>query len=144
MFDLLSKLVFLSLLHIDKAYSSAKYITKSLFHYYKLNSHKKKIYLFGVFSDKEYDKIIEITAPLAEYIYTVETPDNPRALPAEELAREVAKVNPAVEPADSIADAVKKSLIKAGKDDVILVFGSLSFLKQAEEALNFLTNEENL
>lgn len=53
MFDLLSKLVFLSLLHIDKAYSSAKYITKSLFHYYKLNSHKKKIYLFESFSTKK-------------------------------------------------------------------------------------------
>ena len=96
---------------------------------------QKKIYIFGVFSDKEYDKIIEITAPLAEYIYTVETPDNPRALPAEELAKEVAKVNAAVEPAMSIADAVKRSLNRAGKDDVIMVFGSLSFLKEVEACL---------
>lgn len=53
MFELLSKLVFLSLLHIDKEYSNAKYITKSLFHYYKLNYHKKKIYLFQSFNTKK-------------------------------------------------------------------------------------------
>ena len=49
--------------------------------------------------------------PLAQHIITVETPNNPRALPAEELAAAVAKVNPSVEAADSIAQAVEGNRI---------------------------------
>ena len=41
----------------------------------------------GVFADKEYKIVLEKTAHFAEKIYTIETPDNPRALPAEELAK---------------------------------------------------------
>lgn len=57
----------------------------------------------GMFKDKDYDQVIGMTAPLAQHIITVETPNNPRALPAQELAAAVAKVNPSVEAADSIA-----------------------------------------
>lgn len=96
---------------------------------------KKLYYIFGVFKDKDYHKIIELTAPLAEHIITVETPDNPRALSAEELKKEVEKVNPSVEAAQSISEAVTKSLKKAKKEDAIIIFGSLSFLKEAEEAV---------
>ena len=96
---------------------------------------RKKYYIFGVFSDKEYDKIIEITARLAEHIFAVETPDNPRALPAQELAKAVRRVNPSVEAAESIAEAVQKSFQLAEPDDVILAFGSLSFLAEVECAV---------
>ena len=96
---------------------------------------RKKYYIFGVFSDKEYDKIIDITAGLAEHIYTVETPGNPRALPAEKLAEAVRTVNPSVEAADCISDAVEKSMAMAGKDGVIIAFGSLSFLGEVEKAV---------
>ncbi len=96
---------------------------------------QKKYYIFGVFSDKEYDKIIEITAGLAEHIFAVETPDNPRALPAQELAKAVRRVNPSVEAAESIAEAVQKSFQLAEPDDVILAFGSLSFLAEVERAV---------
>ncbi len=96
---------------------------------------RKKYYIFGVFSDKEYDKIIDITAPLAEHIITIETPDNPRALPAGQLAEAVRRVNPSVEAARSIAEAVEKSFALAGEKDVILIFGSLSFLGDVERAV---------
>lgn len=96
---------------------------------------RKKYYIFGVFSDKEYDKIIDITAGLAEHIFTVQTPDNPRALPAEELARAVSRVNPSVEAVGDIETAVKKSFETAKEDDVILAFGSLSFLGAVEDAV---------
>lgn len=111
---------------------AARRLRESVLKYFK---NRKKYYIFGVFSDKEYDKIIEITADLAEHIYTVETPDNPRALPAERLAEAVRRKNPSVEAAESIPDAVKKSLAAAGPEDVIIVFGSLSFLGAAEQAL---------
>lgn len=64
---------------------------------------KKLYFVMGMFKDKDYDQVIGMTAPLAQHIITVETPNNPRALPAQELAAAVAKVNPSVEAADSIA-----------------------------------------
>lgn len=101
----------------------------------KYFSNRKKIYIFGVFSDKEYDKIIEITAGLADHIFTVETPGNPRALPAKALAEAVKPRNPSVEAAGGIEEAVAKALAIAGKEDVILAFGSLSFLGDVEQAV---------
>lgn len=102
---------------------------------------QKKYYIFGVFSDKEYDKIIESTAPLAEHIFAIETPDNPRALPADQLAEAVRKVNPSVETAENIADAVKKAFAAAHQEDVIVIFGSLSFLGEVERTVAELTAE---
>ena len=92
-------------------------------------------YIFGMFKDKDYGKVISLTAPLARNIITVETPDNERAMPAEMLREEVAKVNSSVEAADSIAAAVKKTFAQAAEDDVIVIFGSLSFLGEAERAV---------
>ncbi|HIR14178.1 MAG TPA: bifunctional folylpolyglutamate synthase/dihydrofolate synthase [Candidatus Choladousia intestinavium] len=100
---------------------------------------RKKYYIFGVFSDKEYDKIIDITAKDACRIFTVETPDNPRALPAGELAGAVKRVNPRVEAAESIPDAVRKCFSLAGCEDVILIFGSLSFLGEARKAVESIS-----
>ena len=56
-------------------------------------------------------------------------------MPAERLREEVAKVNFSVEAADSIAAAVKKTFAQAEEDDVIVIFGSLSFLGEAERAV---------
>ena len=92
-------------------------------------------YIFGMFRDKDHEKVIELTAPLAEHIITVETPDNVRATPAETLKEEVAGVNPSVEAAKSIADAVEKTFSQASPEDVIVIFGSLSFLGEAERAV---------
>ena len=90
----------------------------------------------GVFADKDYEKVIELTAPLAKRIVTVQTPDNPRALPAEVLKKAVEKVNPNVTSADSVAKAVEEVKEMTTKDDVVIVFGSLSFLSLADEAWN--------
>lgn len=46
----------------------------------------------------------------------------------QELAEEVKKCNPHVQAADSIPDAVDKIFAMAGREDVILSFGSLSFI----------------
>lgn len=98
-------------------------------------------YIMGVFRDKEYEEMIQLTAPLADDIIAVETPSNERALPAEELARAIAQVNPHVEAAKDIESAVKKSMDAAKKDDVILAFGSLSFLGEITEALDTVRRE---
>lgn len=97
---------------------------------------KTLYFVMGMFKDKDYAQVIDLTAPLARHIITVETPGNPRAMPARELAEAVGKVNPSVEWADSVAHGVEKALAMAGKEDTVIVFGSLSFLGEAADAVN--------
>ena len=97
---------------------------------------KTLYFVMGMFKDKDYAQVIDLTAPLARHIITVETPGNPRAMPARELAEAVGNVNPSVEWADSVAHGVEKALAMAGKEDAVIVFGSLSFLGEAADALN--------
>lgn len=88
----------------------------------------RMFFIMGVFRDKDYHYIIRKLCPYAEQIITVETPDNPRALPAEELAEAIRPCNPNVRAAESIRDAVDRVFTMAGREDVILSFGSLSFI----------------
>lgn len=97
---------------------------------------KTLYFVMGMFKDKDYAQVIDLTAPLARHIITVETPGNPRAMPARELAEAVGKVNPSIEWADSVAHGVEKALAMAGKEDAVIVFGSLSFLGEAADAVN--------
>lgn len=113
--------------------AAAEELVRSLKLYYP---GKKFYYIFGMFRDKDYHQVIRLTAPLAEYIITVETPENPRALPAEELKKAVAEVNPSVEDAGSLRMAVNQVMEQIDKDAVIVIFGSLSFLGEAEMAVN--------
>ena len=112
--------------------AAAKELQSSLKLYFK---GKKLYYIFGIFQDKDYQKVIELTAPLAEHIVTIETKDNPRAMAAKDLAEAVAAVNPSVEAADSIQQAVSKTMALAEQEDAVIIFGSLSFLGEAEKAV---------
>lgn len=94
----------------------------------KYLSGRRLIYIMGVLSDKEYDVVVQTTVPYASEIITVMTPDNPRALPAEELAKTVALYHSHVQVAGSLSEAVEKAYELAGQEDVILAFGSLSYL----------------
>lgn len=99
---------------------------------------RKISYIMGVFKDKEYEKVIRITAPYAVKVTAVETPGNPRALPKEELKKVWETFGVPVTTADTIAEAVKENITSAEKEEIILVFGSLSFLGEAEKAVKEL------
>ena len=101
-------------------------------------SEKKIVYIMGMFQDKDYRQVASITAPLAQEILTVETPGNPRALAAEELARAVREFHPAVTAVPSLQEAASLALEKAGSQGVVVVFGSLSFLGEIQ---NFLSDK---
>lgn len=94
---------------------------------------KRKIMIMGVLKDKEYEKIAKIMTGAAAQVITVTPPENPRALPAYELAGTVKKYNPNVTAADSLQEAVEMSYMLADKDSVILAFGSLSYLGRLSE-----------
>lgn len=121
---------------VDGAHNedAARALSRSVEFYFK---NKRIIYIMGVLRDKEYEKIISLTHSLADQIITVTPPDNPRALSAYELAQAVAKVHPAVTAADSLEEAVEMSRLLAGKEDVILAFGSLSFLGRLMKCFTF-------
>ena len=91
-------------------------------------TNKRIIYIMGILKDKEYDKVIALTEKYADQIITVTPPENPRAMHAYELAKEIALVHPNVTAVDSLEEAVEMSYLLAGKDDVIIAFGSLSYL----------------
>ena len=121
---------------VDGAHNAgaADKMAESIRHYFK---GKKLIYIMGVFADKEYNLVLEKTAHFAEKIYTIETPDNPRALPAEELAKAARVYNSSAESTKSIKEAVEKAFHYADgdKDSVILAFGSLSFIGELTRAV---------
>ncbi len=112
---------------------AALQLAKSLDFYF---TNKKIIYIMGVLKDKDYPRILEITAKYADLIFTVTPPGNPRALPAYELARAAAEYNSRVTAVDSLEEAVEMAYLSAGKEDVILAFGSLSFQGKLAEIVN--------
>lgn len=91
-------------------------------------TNRKIIYIIGIARDKEYDKIIEATYKLAEHIITVTAPEDERAIPAYELAKEVSRNHGCVTAADSLEEAVELSYLLSDKDSVIAAFGSFSYL----------------
>lgn len=91
-------------------------------------SGRKLIFIMGVLADKDFNRILEIMAPLAHLIITI-TPPNKRALASERLAAEAKKFfSGTVIDAVTVSNAVEVAYEQAGKDDVIIAFGSLSFL----------------
>ena len=112
---------------VDGAHNpdAARKLRKSVEHYF---AGRRLIYINGIFADKDYREILRITAPLAEKIFTVATPGSDRALPAERLAEAAAEFNPRVSACGSLDEAVRLAYEEAEKEDVILAFGSLSFI----------------
>ena len=96
---------------------------------------RRLIFIMGVLADKDYERILQITAPLAQIIYTI-TPDNYRALASTQLAIEAKKycLGDVVD-AGTTAAAITYAYQEATKDDVILAFGSLSYLSEITERL---------
>lgn len=89
---------------------------------------KKCYFIMGMFADKECDKVAKITAPLAQSIITIQAPNNLRALSAGSLADIVSRYHTKVHAADTIEEAVGESMESMNEEDVLIAFGSLSFL----------------
>ena len=122
---------------VDGAHNpaAADMMAASIEHYFK---GKRIIYIMGVFADKDYRSVIQKTAHFADRILTIQTPDNVRALPAGELAKTVSEYNPNVQAMDTIKDAVEEAFSLAGEQDVIIAFGSLSFIGEMTDIVENL------
>lgn len=91
-------------------------------------TNKRIIYIIGMLRDKEYDKVLCLTAPYAEHIITVTPPEETRAMGAYELAKEAGRFHNRVTVADSLQEAVEMACLLAGKEKntVVIAFGSLT------------------
>ncbi len=112
---------------------------ESVLSYYKKN---QKIGVMGVFADKDYEKMAELTEGIFEKVYTI-TPASPRGLSAEILADTLERKGVEAEPCDSIKEALERALESGGSADTgevdttraVFIFGSLSILKEAYQLL---------
>lgn len=80
--------------------------------------------LTGVMADKDYNCMYPSVAPFAERFISV-TPDNPRALSAEELKTYLSQFGKPVTACPEVKDGVAEAIRQAGPDGVVLAYGSL-------------------
>lgn len=121
------------LIFIDGAHNeaAANKLSETLEIYF---TNKKITYIMGVLEDKEYDKILDIMLPHANTVLTI-TPNNPRALSAEALAEKINAKGVTSKSFASVRDALIDAIECAGKDSVVLVFGSLYYLGEVLQAM---------
>lgn len=108
---------------VDGAHNSdaARSLKKSIDFYLK---GKKLLYITGVLADKDYDSILSFLGKDAQKIITV-TPDNERALPAEELAKCAKKYCDCVIVGGTMEEALMLAKREEENYDAVLIFGSL-------------------
>lgn len=93
--------------------------TDSLTYYF--GAHKDIVFVTGVMADKEYQDYPALLEPLAMEICTV-TPDNPRALPAEQLRDVYTAAGIPARAFDTVGDAVRYA---CGTGKTVVGLGSL-------------------
>ncbi|MCD7864422.1 MAG: bifunctional folylpolyglutamate synthase/dihydrofolate synthase, partial [Clostridiales bacterium] len=94
---------------------------------------RRILYIMGVLADKEYEKMIQIMFHEGDRVYTL-TPPNVRALSADDLAMRLKRQKIDAVSCANPRDAVSYALADAEERDVILAFGSLSYLSAVREA----------
>ena len=87
-------------------------------------SGRKVIALTGVLADKDYGEMYQPILPLIDEFVCI-TPDNPRKMEAEDLAKYLQAVGARATACATTQDGVRKAIELAGKDGAILCFGSL-------------------
>ena len=92
------------------------------------------IALVGVLADKDYG---EMFRPVMEYVteFVCVTPDNPRKLPAAELAEHLQRAGAKAVPCATVAEGVAKARELAGPQGTVLCFGSLYTIGDIKDAV---------
>lgn len=108
------------------------------------------IYVTGIFKDKDYKRMAEISAHMAKKIFVVQNEKSERSLDKNILAREFSKYCDDTVISESIASAVKdaaelsKNTISANNTHpVVVCFGSLSWLNEAKESIKTYNSKNN-
>ncbi|WP_288868041.1 folylpolyglutamate synthase/dihydrofolate synthase family protein [uncultured Parvimonas sp.] len=108
-----------------------KFISSMNF-YYKDN---KKIGIFGVLADKDYNEMLAKIVPCFDVFLTVR-PDSERAMESKELKERIEKLTKKkVYSFENYQDAINKAIEISKEDDVISAFGSLYFVGEVRNLL---------
>ena len=100
---------------------------------------RRLIVLSGVLADKDYADMFRPVMPYAETFVCI-TPDNPRKMEAKDLAQYLTGVGAQAEAFDEVAQGVRRAIELAGKDGVVLCFGSLYSISTIREGLDSVLN----
>ena len=98
---------------------------------------QKVIALSGVLADKDYGQMYLPVLPLVEEFVCI-TPPSPRKLEAAELAKHLQAKGAKATPCETIAQGVRLAVEKAGRDGVVLCFGSLYTIADIRAGLEAL------
>ena len=98
---------------------------------------RRVIVLTGVLADKDYGDMYKPVMELVEQFVCI-TPDNPRKLAASELAAHLTRAGAAAIACETVPEGVKKAVSLAGRDGVVLSFGSLYAIGDIRMALDRL------
>ena len=93
---------------------------------------RRLIFVTGMYVDKDHEGVMEILAPMAYQILTVTT-EGARTYDATALARDIMNYNQNVSAVGGIWEALDIAYLMAEPKDVIVVFGSLSFLSSVKK-----------
>ncbi len=95
---------------------------------------QKITFIIGVMADKELDEMMPYILPLAKEFLTV-TPDNPRAMKAEKLAEYLGRHEAKAEGFETVEEACKEAVSRAGKSGVVCALGSLYLVDEVTRGL---------
>lgn len=108
-----------------------KFISNINFYY----KDSRKIAIFGVLADKDYNEMLERIIPCFDIFLTVR-PDSERAMESYELKEKIEVLTEKkVYSFGNYQDAINKSFEMSSKDDVISAFGSLYFVGEVRKLL---------
>jgi len=85
---------------------------------------RKIVFLTGVLADKDYHDIMALMMPMAKEFFCL-TPFSERALPAVSLAARLNEWGGKATPCETVEEGIEKALACAGKEGVVVSFGSL-------------------
>ncbi|MPM24598.1 hypothetical protein SDC9_71081 [bioreactor metagenome] len=95
---------------------------------------RKITFLIGIMADKDIPHMIEQIGPIAESFVTV-TPNNPRAMQAEELAKLLQEHGLNAVSCRSVQEGVSKALEQSGSNGIVCALGSLYLLGDVRSIL---------
>ena len=96
---------------------------------------RRVIALTGVLADKDYGEMFRPVMERVERFVCI-TPDNPRRLPAAELASHLQKAGASAVACQSVTEGVQKAKALAGAKGAVLCFGSLYSIGDIRTALD--------
>lgn len=85
---------------------------------------RKIVFLYGTLADKDYSKVLSQILPFAQEFICLTPPDD-RALNASELAEELRKQGLKAEAFSEVCEGIQAAQRAAGRDGVVIAFGSL-------------------